>query len=340
MTRTRTGPRPKQDLGYAAILIVLGQVTIMMAPTRAAQLSGVAIIVLVALDIVAGWLGFIRLKVRICGSGTYSSDDAIPVDIVSSRPLRASKNRLLLHHARRRRSSNAEAIIDTVDDGRAINHTVTLARGRYQTLPYIISQQSPLGLCTFSKMATSEIDLFVGPASESISIEHLPDHEIELAGVRPAQSGDPRRLVHWPSTARAQELMVKDRAPVQANETAPLLVVLDLGYDRDRTSELAAGRARSYAERALGLGHSVDVMVSTTTGRDRKSSKAQTSRVGASSVGASSVGTVSSVTRLSVSSGRDILKILAQANGAIAVPPTKTGRMVHVTQRGDQWSES
>lgn len=322
MTRTRGRQRSKQGLGYSLILVVLGQVTIMMAPTRAAQLSGIAIIVLVVLDAIAGWINFLRLKIVVCVSGTYSSGDTIPVDIVSSRPLHVSKNRMLLHHTpigRPEFSSGDRAIL---------NHTVTLERGRYQALPYTFSEQSPLGLCTFAKQGESKVDLFIGPSSQAISTEHLPDHELELAGVRPAQSGDPRRLVHWPSTARAQELMVKDRMPVDAAESSSLLIVLDLGYLQDEASESAAGRARAYAERAIGLGYSVDIMVCTTTGQDRKSKSSRPSTAGA----------VTSVTRTSVTSSREILQILAQADGAIAAKPAHDGRLVHVTQSGDLWS--
>lgn len=320
---TQQRSRPRSDAGYAVILVLLGIVTVQLAPTRAAQLTGLALIVVAALDVAICLLNRSHTNVTIKATGTYDANDVIPVSVVASRPLQQASHRLLLHHVSGRRRATDETVIESHVEDDNLAYSAQLQRGRYRALRYPVFHQSPLGLCALGRFAKSDVDLFVGPTSITLNTDELAEPQLELAGVRPAQSSDPRRLVHWPSTARAQELMVKERAPVDGEDATVFLIVLDLGFDQDDRSEEAARRARAYAERALGLGHQVQIMTATSSGRKSTNSTSTTS-----------------VTSTSVTSTRDVLRVLAQANGAISAPPTHDGRMVHVSQQGDQWSGS
>jgi hypothetical protein len=71
--------------------------------------------------------------------------------------------------------------------------------------------------------------------------------------VRDYVPGDPVRRVHWPSSARRGDLVVKE---VEDPAAPRLIVALDLGGG-GLGGELAAARAAWYAHEALGRGYEV-----------------------------------------------------------------------------------
>jgi uncharacterized protein (DUF58 family) len=74
-----------------------------------------------------------------------------------------------------------------------------------------------------------------------------------VRGVRDYVPGDPVRRVHWPSSARRGDLVVKE---VEDPAAPRLIVALDLGGG-GLGGELAAARAAWYAHEALGRGYEV-----------------------------------------------------------------------------------
>ena len=74
-----------------------------------------------------------------------------------------------------------------------------------------------------------------------------------VRGVRDYVPGDPVRRVHWPTTARRGNLVVKE---VEEPAAPRLVVVLDLGGG-GLPGETAAGRAAWYAHEALRRGYEV-----------------------------------------------------------------------------------
>jgi len=80
--------------------------------------------------------------------------------------------------------------------------------------------------------------------------------------VRPYVAGDPRRLVHWPTTARTGELAVRELEPPAADGIAVRLV---LGPD-PVVAERAAGHARGLGDAVLRAG---DVLLLSTCERGR-----------------------------------------------------------------------
>ena len=74
-----------------------------------------------------------------------------------------------------------------------------------------------------------------------------------VRGVRDYVPGDPVRRVHWPTTARRGDLVVKE---VEEPGAPRLVIVLDLGGG-GLAGEMAAGRAAWYAYEALRRGYEV-----------------------------------------------------------------------------------
>jgi uncharacterized protein (DUF58 family) len=77
-----------------------------------------------------------------------------------------------------------------------------------------------------------------------------------VRSVRPYQAGDPQRLVHWPSTARTGELMLREFEPPATHGVAVRLVLV-----RDPAlAEPAAGRAYGFGQSVLRSRHALLLM--------------------------------------------------------------------------------
>jgi uncharacterized protein (DUF58 family) len=87
-------------------------------------------------------------------------------------------------------------------------------------------------------------------------------HE-EFFGTREYREGDSPRYIHWPSTARHGELIVKEfelRAATEVNIVLDLARSANVGTERDTTLEYAVKIAGSIASYAIDGGHSVQLM--------------------------------------------------------------------------------
>jgi uncharacterized protein (DUF58 family) len=109
------------------------------------------------------------------------------------------------------------------------------SRGRYRT-PVHVTTTFPLGLLQYDRAEASPTDLVVLPALGSADpdglrrwlvrhtggdgrartvLRRVTADQAEVRGVRPYRPGDPIRTIHWRSSARRHELMVReyDAAP-------------------------------------------------------------------------------------------------------------------------------
>jgi uncharacterized protein (DUF58 family) len=153
-------------------------------------------------------------------------------------------------------------------------------RGAYRLGPLTLRSGYPLGLAYRQQTLPDTVsELLVYP--RVFPIAHLPlpgsggtplrgaeaaslggGHE-EFFGTREYRPGDSPRYVHWPSTARHGELIVKEFEMRSATE---LTIVLDLdaranaGEGRDSTLEYAVRIAASAAQYALDRGHEVQLI--------------------------------------------------------------------------------
>jgi uncharacterized protein (DUF58 family) len=64
-----------------------------------------------------------------------------------------------------------------------------------------------------------------------------------VRSVRPYTQGDPARLVHWPTTARTGQLVIREMEPPAPYGQAVVVDLRDLGIDTERAAGYALGAA-------------------------------------------------------------------------------------------------
>lgn len=135
------------------------------------------------------------------------------------------------------------APLDPGEQARAAYRLPTDQRGVFELGPLQLHLGDPLGLATATIVAAGATKLTVYPRIETV--EPLPDtlghdpyagaeHPTAIArggedfyALRPYELGDDLRRVHWPSTAKLDELMIRqDEMPWQGRST----VMLDLRH--------------------------------------------------------------------------------------------------------------
>ena len=82
----------------------------------------------------------------------------------------------------------------------------------------------------------------------------------EYMGVREYRPGDPQRAVHWRSTARAGQLVVREFEEEVQSRVTLVLAGADFGDPPDSAFEWLASAAASIALYALNTGHPVDLL--------------------------------------------------------------------------------
>ena len=168
-------------------------------------------------------------------------------------------------------TGSATAVLDVVSPG-AVRIPLTVShRGVYRRIRLDVGSDAPFGVLWASRSRLVELprELLVGPvpAPSAVEAEALPGELSEqrpsghanrgeaVRSVRPYVTGDPSHLVHWPSTARFGQLVVRELEPPA---TRGLAVVVDLRCadepGAEHRSETAASRAAGIAESVLDHG--------------------------------------------------------------------------------------
>ncbi|WP_261562636.1 DUF58 domain-containing protein [Frankia tisae] len=134
----------------------------------------------------------------------------------------------------------ARFVLDRIEPGGSRDLSYALrasVRGRYQIGPMAIRLSDPFGLCELSRSFRSLDELIVAPAIEQLaparsgvaaSVSNELRRATGLVGedettTRPYRSGDDLRRVHWKTTARSGELMVRREEHPQSGAAAILL---------------------------------------------------------------------------------------------------------------------
>ena len=156
---------------------------------------------------------------------------------------------------------------------------VPLRRGVYTSVLLDVRSAAPLGLVWWKRKLLVELPrpFEVGPMAVEVRLDPPRGNEDNgtddgraastladaVKTVREYVAGDPIKLVHWPATARAGELMVKElEAPV-----APVLcIAVDLRNGSDDAVEHAASRAAGLALAAITAGVPVTLLTAEATG--------------------------------------------------------------------------
>lgn len=158
-------------------------------------------------------------------------------------------------------SGTGVTVVDVVSPDVVCLPLTVSRRGVYRFVEIDVASDAPFGIVRALRTRTVALaeELLVGPAPVDLVLGagELPGDESHdaVAGaslqgdavrsVRPYVPGDPSHLVHWPSTARSGELVVRELDPPAASGSA---IVVDLSGPApadqvERTASLAAGAA-------------------------------------------------------------------------------------------------
>jgi uncharacterized protein (DUF58 family) len=141
-------------------------------------------------------------------------------------------------------------------------------RGVYRRVRIELKTSAPLGVFTRRRVLNVALPgpLYVAPRAIAAPTERVTASAIAhgsvvsrspytavdaVRSVRPFVSGDPARHIHWPSSARRGELVVRDFDPPAV---LGLAIVVDLRGGEPGAIEAAASRARGLAEAVLAEG--------------------------------------------------------------------------------------
>lgn len=149
-------------------------------------------------------------------------------------------------------------------------HVPLIRRGQFRVDPMVVRTGDPLGLFESVASVGAGASVLVYPRVESLASWRLPPAPIEgmtahaertqattphVTTVRPYVPGDAYSRIHWRSTARQQEIQVKE---FDVEQTSDLWLFLDLdrtahaGEGDTASVETAVRACASIASRALG----------------------------------------------------------------------------------------
>lgn len=234
---------------------------------------------------------------------------------------------------------------------RAIEYTVrSHLRGRHRLGPLGVQVQDPFGLATRHAVLEGSADLVVLPPVRPLGSSSHPTsgvgsegeqaHLIALHGeddvtVREYRDGDDLRHIHWPSTARTGDLMVRQEdRPAQRRA----LIVLDPrpgghgGTGATSSFEWAVAAAASIAAHLTGSGYAVHLVCAETVVDGRA----------ADPMGTHEILDVLAVTTLQTHAGDEVLRVtqsLCDAGGFVVAvigphDAEATARIASVCQPG------
>jgi len=151
-------------------------------------------------------------------------------------------------------------------------------RGRYTFGPVEVRSGGPFGILFATKRVAQPTSLLVYPTVEPLPHSFL-DHatiqsqqtlsralvgdDQQFRSIREFRSGDPRRWIHWRSSARLGRLVVKQ---FEMQRQPRLILVLDsevghtLGHGRETTFEYVVKAASSLAYQAFEEGQTVELI--------------------------------------------------------------------------------
>ncbi len=225
-------------------------------------LLGVGLIALVLLDGVASFL-----SLRVVEMGAVAPYDSM---VDRADPLVVTLQRPHGRHLLRVTSVTGAPWVSVNGPTTGDLMVVPDRRGVFSAAEFELLSRAPLGLLAVARrvMVSLPEPVAVGPRPVamplSLDLSSRVDGERPGArtddvprGVREYVPGDSRRLVHWPVTARAGRLMVRDVAAAPAGE---IRVVVDLGEIPGSAAEDAAGRAMYVAGALIERGYRVNLV--------------------------------------------------------------------------------
>jgi len=156
----------------------------------------------------------------------------------------------------------------------------TSRRGRYRLGPMVLELRDPLGLTSATKTTGPVDSLVVYPQVVPLSDRWLPSRchveakraepvsgigSAERYGLREYVSGDDLRHVHWPSTARLGQLVIRQPEDLFRGRMS---VVVDLRRAQHDLTTLEASLSAAASLAVAGLRHGLEVKLLTSAGVD------------------------------------------------------------------------
>ncbi|WP_061781917.1 DUF58 domain-containing protein [Microbacterium hominis] len=149
----------------------------------------------------------------------------------------------------------------------------TTARGVLSVGPVSVRRGDPLGLFERAHDRRQAVDLYVHPRTttldglslghlrdlEGLPVQHLSRDDVSFHALREYQPGDDLRHVHWKSTARVGEVMVRQYEETRRSHFVVGLSTLPDEYREAEEFELAISVAGSVGLRALRDSRILDV---------------------------------------------------------------------------------
>ncbi len=183
--------------------------------------------------------------------------------------------RITDHFSAFERTAVASERIDPGGEAHIEDVRRALRRGEFESGPVVLRSGAPFGFMSTSRtievasplvVTPTWVELTSFPILEPSSFPSDVLHERartgageEYLGVREYRPGDPRRSVHWRSTARAGRLVVREFEEEVASKVALVLGGGDQGSPPDSAFESLVSAAASIAIYALQTGHPVDL---------------------------------------------------------------------------------
>jgi uncharacterized protein (DUF58 family) len=248
-------------------LVVWGGV-VLVALARLLGISELYVFGAVALGLVAFALLYVRLTRldveidRTVHPGRVHAGQVSRVD-VRLRNLRRTDTPVLRLRDPVSGTAGAELLVPPLDRGAATLATYRLPtdrRGIVRVGPLRVVVSDPFGLVQASSVGASEVEVTVFPAVDDIRPVPFTSGHDPLAGairphalgrsgddfyaLRPYVVGDDLRRIHWPSTARHDELLVRHQEQPWQGRTTVLLDVRRAAHD-SVSLELAVSAAAS-----------------------------------------------------------------------------------------------
>ncbi|WP_239373705.1 MULTISPECIES: DUF58 domain-containing protein [unclassified Frankia] len=209
-------------------------------------------------------------RVAVGGAAAVS----IRIDNMSGRP---SSVLLVDDEVPDRLGLRARFVLDRVEAGGARYLTYKLRpqlRGRYLIGPMAIRITDPFGLCELTRTFRSRDELIVTPPVETLPLARPGSHTtisthrrrrasatgIDDFSTRPYHPGDDLRRVHWRTSARTGELMVRQEESFRPSNAALFLDTRSAvwaGQGPMSSFEWAVGAAASIAVYLTGMGKAV-----------------------------------------------------------------------------------
>ena len=149
-------------------------------------------------------------------------------------------------------------------------------RGVFESGKVMLATAAPLGFVRRERFTSVDSGIIVAPRwvnlptfpilePSSAPMEHLHERARtgagqEYVGVRDYRAGDPARWVHWRSSARRDQLVVREFEHEVSTPVSILVTGKDTGEAPDSPFEVAVAAAASIALYALATGHPVELI--------------------------------------------------------------------------------